>query len=333
MRPSASRTGPRTLLDVVEPQDVNANLFRLLVVAPMKSASTYTANLLRVYYGIDDDVPELAHVDFSAEHNLTPWLCYDVRGRAFCFNFHMLPHASNLVAAEHERIELVALWRNLGDMILSMDDHQFTEGGNAPALFMLDADRYRALPAQARYAFMIDTLMPWYLAFYLRWRSVDMILRPYEQMLLDRRGYYMDMLTGILKDVQPDLRRLDEVLEIRPGRVSRFNVGIAGRSADKFGDAAKRRLEDRLLSHPDLEQLEILLWELPWAVPALERRSPLDGQVVQVAGEGIPFFVSRGVTHPILRRAWLRCRVGERRVPKLVRKGVLSRLPVGAPLL
>ena len=35
---------------------------------------------------------------------------------------------------------------------------------------------------------MIDTLMPWYLAFYLRWRSVDMVLHPYEQMLLDQQG-------------------------------------------------------------------------------------------------------------------------------------------------
>ena len=115
--------------------------------------------------------------------------------------------------------------------------------------------------------------------------------------------------------------------------MSRFNVGLAGRSAAKFDDVNKRRLEEQLLNHPDVDQLEILLWELPWEVPALAPRSALDGQVVQAEGDATPFFVSRGVAHAIERPSWLSCRVGERRIPKPVSPAELRALPVGEAMI
>jgi len=312
--------------------DVGTNLVRIILAAPMKSASTYAGNVIRHYFQILEP-PELAHVDFSVEHNITPWLLHDVRGRSFCFNFHMLPHASNLVVARQESIAIVVLWRSLGDMIVSWDDHQFgPEAGNAAHFFVLDHDRYRAAEPAARYTFLIDTIVPWYLEFYARWRQCDVVLHPYEQLIADERGYFYDILVGLLGK-PPNAEFLDATLETKPGTVSRFNVGRIGRSAEKFSDDVKRRLEQKILEHPDREQLEILLWELPWAVPALRSDRPLDGSVVRVAGDPTPYFLSGGRAHPIPRASWLASRFGERRIPRLVDRAELDRYDRADPLI
>jgi hypothetical protein len=310
----------------------SGDLVRIILAAPMKSASTYASNALRQYFQTHDP-PELTHVPFLTEHNISPWLIHDVRGRSFCFNFHMMPHESNLIAASEEGIAVVVLWRNIADMLVSYDDHQFgDEAGNAALFFVMDHARYCALDAQARYTFLVDTLAPWYIAFYARWRSCNVVLHPYEQLLLDRRGYFYDILVELLGHPPVD-EYLSATLETKPGTVSRFNVGRAGRSAERFSDAVKRRLEDKILSHPDREQLEILLWELPWEVPALKSDRPLDGKVVRVTGEPVPFFVSSGRAHPIHRASWLASRFGDRRFPVPVTSLELADYLPGEPLI
>jgi hypothetical protein len=311
---------------------VGGELVRIILAAPMKSASTYVGNALRHYFQVLDP-PELTHVPFLTEHNISPWLIHDVRGRSFCFNFHMMPHASNLIAADEESISIVVLWRNISDMLVSYDDHQFgEEAGNAALFYVMDHARYCAADAQERYAFLIDTLAPWYIGFYARWRGCDVVLHPYEQLLLDKRGYFYDILIELLGH-PPVEEYLAATLETKPGRVSRFNVGGTGRSAERFSGAIKRRLEDKILSHPDREQLEILLWELPWEVPALKSDRPLDGKVVRVTGEAVPFFVTSGRAHPILRPSWLACRYGDRRFPLLVTSGELADYAPGEALI
>ena len=104
--------------EVTQTQDPNATLPRFLIVAPPKAASTYVANVVRRYFQIDE-LPFSNEVDWTAEHNLTPMIYLMLRGHGFCFNFHMLAHRMNLQIAEHERIGLIAIWRNLGDIIVS----------------------------------------------------------------------------------------------------------------------------------------------------------------------------------------------------------------------
>jgi hypothetical protein len=308
------------------------SLARIIVAAPMKSGSTYVANVLGRYFGITEPLNLAVQVDFEAQHDLTPWLFLPLRGKSFCFNLHMLPHRINLQTAAEERIALVGLWRNLGDMIVSLDDHSFREGGNGPALFLMRHDKYRALPAEERLAFAIDTVVPWYVRFYLSWRSANMTLHPYEQLLRDRRAHVAAILAPLLAH-PPIEELLDASLGGKGGADDRLNVGRAGRSAEHLDTPAKRRLEERLLLHPDREQLEILLWELPWEVPALAPCGPLDGAVVRTERGPHPFFVSRGVAYPIVRSSWLGSRVGERRVPRLVAEEELAPYPVGEPLI
>jgi len=316
---------------VTNNDDPNAGLPRILVVAPMKSGSTFVGNVLARYFGIADK-PVFPPIDFDAEHNLTPWVYLAMRGKSFCFNYHMLPHRSNLTTAANERIALVGLWRNIADMIVSHDDHQARQGENGPGFFVINHAKYRSLAPRERFAFMIDVIAPWYITFYLRWRQANMALHPYEQMLRDQRAFFVELLAPLLTHAPVD-ELLDASLAAPPTSGDRFNVGQAGRSAKKLDDASKRRLEERILEHPDIAQLEVLLWELPWEVPALEPRLPLDGQVVRTADDERAYFVSRGKAFPVERPSWLESRFGDRRTPRTVDAAELKRYPVGEPLL
>ena len=313
-------------------EDPNANLVRIIVAAPMKSGSTFVGHVLARYFGVPETITVPPKVDFDAEHNLTPWLYLALRGKSFCFNFHMLPHRSNVLTAQGENIALVGLWRNIADMIVSHDDHQSRKGENGPGFFIHDHEKFRRLDPHARLTFLIDVIAPWYLTFYLRWRVVNMALHPYEQMLLDQRAFFVELLAGLLTHPPID-ELLDASLAKPPGSNDRFNVGRVGRSATKLDDDLKRRLEERILEHPDIAQLEVLLWELPWAVPALEPRMPLDGRVVRTAANEQPYFLSRGRAYPIERPSWLLTRYGERRTARVVDAAELARYPLGEPLL
>ncbi|MDB5092783.1 MAG: hypothetical protein JWO85_884 [Candidatus Eremiobacteraeota bacterium] len=294
----------------------------------MKSGSTYVSKTLCRYFNIEN--PEMAY-DWQAEHNMTGTLRAMVRGRPFCLNFHMLPHVGNIVAFNQDRIGFVGLWRNLGDMIVSYDDHQFREPGPSQPFFLLDPAKYMAMEPEARVRFMIDTVTPWYLSFYLRWRAANGTLRPYERMVEDQRTFFAEMM---IEDFvhPPIMDRLDQVLAVPAGPGERFNAGRVGRSAERLSDANKKRLEERILEHPDVAQLEILLWELPWDVPALAPVSPYDGKVVRTASDDTPFFVSRGHAYPV-RTTWLAGRVGERRSPRVIPDAELAGLPRGEQLL
>jgi hypothetical protein len=314
---------------VTDAADPNVGLVRIVLAGPMKSASTYACSVLGRYF---DVVPfTYPAVDFEAEHNLTPWFYLPLRGKPFCFNLHMLPYASNLQIATQERISLVGGWRNVADMLVSYDDHAMTLDENGPGLFLVDHAKYRALAPRERYAFLLDALLPWYLGFYLRWRKAGLPLHGYEQLVADPRAYFTDALAWLL-DGPPDEQRLTASLAPTPGAQDRFNVGRVGRAAERFDEEMRRALEDRILRHPERAQLEILLWELPWAVPRLEPRGALDGDVVRREDDGALYFVSRGRAYSVPARDWLASRSGERRAPRTVSAAALAACEVGEAL-
>jgi hypothetical protein len=222
------------------------------------------------------------------------------------------------------------VWRNLGDMFLSIDEHAFREAGGGPAFYTADENNYRALPPEQRQLVRIDLMLPWYLRFYLAWRYADFVLHPYEQMLVEKEAFFTRLIAAF--GVAADRERMLESFGGRGAEADRLNVGLAGRSAAGLADSAKRELEARIMRHPDWQQLEILLWELPWSVPALAPVHPFDGQVVVSPTDGYAHFVSRGRRYPVARPSWLESRSGERRLPKLVDPAKLEPLPVGATL-
>jgi hypothetical protein len=277
---------------------------RLIVAGPMKSASTFVAETLRRYFGADVSNREIVGYYFPAEQNLTSDLLDQLEGRSFSINLHLRPYPHNLESLRRRAIGVAVLWRNLGDLVVSFDDHVRNESDLNPIFYIADRARYLALPPHERYTYLIDSLVPWNLGFYLAWRRQGVTLHPYERLVESP----FDYLSAILRELghEPDAARLHEAIP-RDGASVRLNVGSAGRAAGLFTETNRRHLERMVLDHPQRHELEVLLWELPWDVPVLGPAGPHDGALVRGA-DGTVYFVSRGVRRRVSGETWLRSR-------------------------
>ena len=302
-------------------------LRRVIVASPFKSGSTYCAQIVGRYLRAD---PLTLRYNWLSEHGVSDDLLLQVLNRSFAINLHLRPHHHNLVACRDASIAITVLWRNLADMIVSFDDHTRRYGSHNP-IFYVDHDAFVALPQQRRYRYLIDSLVPWNLGFYLSWRRIAGIaLNPFERMVEDRRAYFRTVLW--MMGIPLDDAWLAHVLEhSSDGSNARLNVGIVGRSATLLDEQNRRHLERLVLDHPEAEQLEVLLWELPWEPLELERRSQYDGSVVR-GSNGEPSFVSRGVRRQV-NAAWLSSRSHQRlRNPVTVSDEALAQHPAESAL-
>lgn len=300
---------------------------RIIVASTMKSGSTYVARVLRLYFETENPV-----VDYywPAEQNLTYELLEQLRDRSFSINMHLLPHAPNLAACEREGIRLIHQWRNLGDVIVSFDDHIRRESEANPVAYIGDRERYLRLPSQKRYTFLIDAIIPWYLGFYLRWRRRQAVFHAYERMLADRFAFFSEVLAQLGQTV--DVPRLRGLLADKIDH-TRLNVGRNARSAKQLDDGHRWQIEQLVSRHPEREQLDVLLWELPWGALATGQRSRLDGMVVRPSDSETSYFVTRGCAHPILDVSWLRSRsLPQLREARRIEPFELLALERGAPL-
>ena len=238
---------------------------RLILASPMKVGATYAASVIRRYTGIAQ--PDIAY-DWLAEQNVTPEFVASVRQRSFCLGLHMRPHSSNLLRCQAEAISIAVLWRNLGDVVVSFDDHAFRYHTHNP-IFYVDHDVFVSLPAQRRYRCIIENLVPWNIGFYLHWRRAGYKqLYRYEAMLDDRSGYFRALLAEVGIGAEEERLRAALSDEVAPDVDIRFNVGMAGRSADMLDAANRDRIEDLIRGHPQAAALEPLLAELPWRTEA-----------------------------------------------------------------
>ncbi len=299
---------------------------RVLLACSMKSGSTYAAGALARYLDVDAGNADLS-LYWPAEQNLSPRAFEELRGRSFVLQMHLRPHPPNLELCRQHGVRIVLHWRNLGDVIASFDDHVRAFSDLQPVCYIHDRDAFLALPAQDRYAFLIRNALPWYLGFYLAWRRHRLPFRTYERMVADPHRHFHEILTGLGERV--DDARLARVLDAPPDGV-RFNHGRAGRSAELFSEDTRRLLERTVLDYVPAGDVEILLWELPWTVPALAARSEYDGAIVRLAGEPHLHFVSRGVRYWIPDLAWIasRARLGDEPV-RIIERSAYDRLAVG----
>ena len=277
---------------------------RIMVACSMKSGSTYVAQVLLRYLGIADGNASLP-VYWPAEQNLSRELLTPLADRSFVLQMHLRPHPPNLALLREFETALLLQWRNLGDALVSFDDHVRAYSEFQPVCYIHDRAAYLALEDQARYTFLIRNALPWYLAFYLSWRRLHARFGSYERMAADPAEFFRETLAEL--GIAVDEGRLTDALAVRGGS-DRFNVGRVGRSAERFAPETKRLLERTVLEYVPADELDVLLWELPWDVPALAPRSEHDGAIVGVAGDERRYFVSRGVRRWIASPAWIASR-------------------------
>ncbi|HVX66562.1 MAG TPA: hypothetical protein VHA11_08170 [Bryobacteraceae bacterium] len=245
----------------------------------MKSGSTFISRTLAQYYGAEriEPVPYWGRLEQNLhEDRLAPFL-----DRSFVLQLHLRPHVSNLEIIRRHALAVVWVWRNLGDVIVSFDDHIRNEDHRNPVCYVHNRDRYLEMPVQERYRYLIVYAVPWYLAFYLSWRDMarnwqetapgPLIETHYEQLAADPYGYFTTVIRGL--GDEPDQGRLRELVAARPAG-TRFNKGVNGRAREMLSPENRLLLEQMLRSH--CEDLSELLAELPWkAAPASRRWRPV----------------------------------------------------------
>lgn len=301
-------------------------MHRVIVTASPKSGSTYVAASLKRYLKVDLGNAEL-DIRWPGEQNFNAEILAKVERRSFVLQMHMLPHPENLAACAANDIDVVVVWRNVGDVVIAFDDHLRLEGPLEPVCPISDRGRYFALSDDQRYAYLIRHALPWYVTFYLMWRRQRRQFFTYEEMVTDPERFFGALLDVL--GVPVDEARVAAALEDRKN--VRFNVGIAGRSL-ALSCGNRRLIEDLLLTHPEHAQLEVLLWELPWRVDSV-RAHPWDGAIVQSAGDTRRWFVSRGVRYRIEDDTWLASHPAASRVVFHADADRIESLPEGPSLL
>jgi len=283
-----------------------ADRVRILLSCAPKSGSTYATSVLARYFDAKIASKTLLDMQWEAEQNLTRGFLEQFVDDAYVLQLHMKPYELFLALMREYGVKLLLQWRNLGDTIVSLDEHLAEFGVDQPVCYIHDGPGFLAMPAEARYAYLIANAVGWYLWYYLAWRKEGEPFGVYERMVADPKAFFANAIERLGHPV--DAKRLKSVLA-KPEGFVRINVGRVGRSAELFSDHNKRALEAAILNNPWSAELEILLWELPWDVPALAAGGKFDGSVVRTAtGEDL-YFVSRGVRRRLSRpESWLASR-------------------------
>ena len=244
---------------------------KLLVACSMKSGSAYyVAKVLSLYF----DLPIANPFDFwgEREQNLYPWHFENMLAGPFVLQLHIKPHPPHLQLFQQHGIEVVYQWRNLGDVIISFDDHIVNEDWKNPVCYLDNVADYAMQPKDARHKYLIRHALPWYISFDLMWRRlVDpiwQVLCKYEHMCSDPGNFFARIISSFNFPVKMD--RLHAVISNCTGKI-RFNIGIPGRSIRELSEENKALLEQMLIEHP--QDLSELLYELPWW-PSRRGQSP-----------------------------------------------------------
>jgi hypothetical protein len=127
------------------------------------------------------------------------------------------------------RLKPVVLVRSLPDVMISLRDHLRRE---SPLFQMIYADLdHAALDDATLEAMMVRLAAPWYLNFYMGWRTApDALMISYEELTADPEGILrriVDFAGAAVED--RDIARA--VATVRARQASRLNVGVAGRGA------------------------------------------------------------------------------------------------------
>ena len=254
---SLYRVEQRPFLVVPAPETTRA-LPRVIVSGAPKSGSTYTWLVLTKYFGTEELTP--GALFRGTQPLLDDWALERLRGRAYVVHMHMFPNALNLRAIAEESIVPIVLWRNLGDAILSSDEHFRRLHEIAPDE---ESEKYFAMEPQARYQFLIRFRLAEYISFYLGWRRAGAPIFRFEEMVANESAFFERIVARV--DGNVDAERL-QAARVEAGsettqRQNR-NVGRIGRSVELFSEETKALLAEMLGRY--YEPLDELVSELPW---------------------------------------------------------------------
>jgi hypothetical protein len=227
----------------------------------MKCGSTYVSKLLSLYFGLDrrDPLPYWGR----QEQNLDTVVKELLQNDDFVVQLHCRPHVPLIRWLTQTHVNIVFLWRNIADSLISLDDHIRNEDHRIPACYIQNPSTYSVLSPEQRYSFLIQHAGPWYVQLYLMWKHADatvpLIKGHYEQLASSPSVFFQRLIYSLAGEI--DHERLSSLLSTKLEN-TRFNVGVPRRSLQHFTKLNRSQLEQLLHNHT--ENLSELLDELPW---------------------------------------------------------------------
>ncbi len=201
---------------------------RILLACMPKSGSTYLSDLICA-------LPDFTRANFAPspmgrrEQELDEASLRQIRRRNVVGQLHVRNSEWTQKMRRDHRLKPVVLVRSLPDAVVSLRDHIRRESPTWPIFY---ADDYHAGLDDATLEDMIVRLAaPWYVNFYMGWRSApDALLISYEELIADPAGVLRQVLAFAGAEI--DERAIARAVAIvGDRRGSRFNVGVAGRGA------------------------------------------------------------------------------------------------------
>src|SRR5450631_1017006 len=122
---------------------MNAPNTRVLVACSMKSGSTYVSKILARYLDANFADLILGYYGYR-EQNLQEGHFTPELGSRFVLHLHIKPYPPHLELIERHGMMVLYQWRNLGDTILSVDDHILREYWENPVIYIDDGADYRS---------------------------------------------------------------------------------------------------------------------------------------------------------------------------------------------
>jgi len=297
---------------------------QILIAGAPKTAGRHVASVLRRYFRIESN-PRFGQL-VDGEHLFTEAYFSPALAQPFVLHAHPMARKGNLGILRFHGIAQLVTWRNLGDIVISLDDHlrlEPEETWQHTYLYLEERDSYTAMPDQKRYQFLIRNAIPWYLQFYLTWRKAQHpLFMRYEWMVSAEPAYFHYLIEQLVGSVVES--RLTDILSAGPVADSGFNVGVSERSNSLLSDESKAVLEALIHDHPaDLEELYL---ELPWVQKA---RGPLE--LVAAGDDADAYLLSDGVKR-MASDHWIRNKGLDRSAVRSVPAAALADLRRGADL-
>ncbi len=163
---------------------------QLLVIAPMKTGSTWLSVLLETLTGWKTALAAPAYCQREQELDLRCMVTRNAQQDALFSHLHLRYSEYTEKVLLTSGMRCVLMTRNLFDTVVSLVDHCDNPSLRMPMFFMTEAD-WRGLTREEKIERIVDLVVPWYFNFYAGWfthrhRFGDrMLLVRYEDLCAD----------------------------------------------------------------------------------------------------------------------------------------------------
>jgi len=218
----------------------------VLVACMPKSASTSLTNAIAAYPGFRKVALAAAYGSREQELCQIRLSRYNHRG-PYVAQQHLRNSGFTQSLIDQYRLSPIVLVRDLPDVVLSIRDHLHRESRESPIATFTE-EHLRQSPPELEET-IVRIAMPWYLSFYLGWRSDHRAhFVAYEDLVQDPKS----VIEGILRfsGIEPQEGKMPQVMEAFRGPNNRINVGVSGRGR-QLGSRAAEALGRLLDQYPE----------------------------------------------------------------------------------